>query len=87
MILEKNVSPIFLSQTLKEFWDTTPFLVSKAYFICKTDVSSAVVNVWAGEVKSLIPSFIFHKGIVGIGSMGSAKPINFERRGLEPINF
>ena len=26
-------------------------------------------------------------GPVGMGSMGSAEPINFERRVLEPINF
>ena len=27
------------------------------------------------------------EGPVGMGSMGSAEPINFERRVLEPINF
>ena len=27
------------------------------------------------------------RGVVGMGSMGSAEPINFLRRVLEPINF
>ena len=29
----------------------------------------------------------YSRGLVSMGSMGSAKPINFERRVLAPINF
>ena len=65
---------------LKDLTANTIFLIR---------VSSRVMgDFFAGVVKAIGASKEATKGrgLVSMGSMGSAKPINFERKVLEPIN-